>query len=330
MLIIGNLDARRLPRRAARRAGRGGRGLGGAGRGGAEEDPGVRSGRRGGALAGRVPADPGAPHRRRRRRRGRHHRPSHLGNLEKKNYQAIARDLKQPLEEIYEAAKVIMDFDPKPGRQYTSDEPHLHHARRLHPQGRRQVLRRRQRRRPAQAQDLRLLPHGAGPGAQGARVHPGQAAQRAVADPVDPAAAAHHRQGHRVDPEVPARVLRQGHRAPEAAHPARRRRGHRHARVDRLARHHQQVRPHAAGHLRAEVLLQLGHLAHRRRRPGLRGGQARRSSRSSRRRTRSTRTRTRRSSSCCATRTSRSPAGRSRSTASSSASCPAASAAKFC
>jgi len=49
---------------------------------------------------------------------------SHLGNLEKKNYQAIARDLKQPLEEIYEAAKVIMDFDPRPGRQYSTDDPH--------------------------------------------------------------------------------------------------------------------------------------------------------------------------------------------------------------
>src|SRR5690606_4224880 len=30
----------------------------------------------------------------------------HLPNLEKKNYQAIARDLKEPIEEIYEAAKV--------------------------------------------------------------------------------------------------------------------------------------------------------------------------------------------------------------------------------
>jgi RNA polymerase sigma-54 factor len=49
---------------------------------------------------------------------------SHLGNLEKKNYQAIARDLKAPIEEIYEAAKVIMEFDPRPGRQYSSDEPH--------------------------------------------------------------------------------------------------------------------------------------------------------------------------------------------------------------
>jgi RNA polymerase sigma-54 factor len=49
---------------------------------------------------------------------------SHLGNLEKKNYQAIARELKQPIEEIYEAAKVIMEFDPRPGRQYSADDPH--------------------------------------------------------------------------------------------------------------------------------------------------------------------------------------------------------------
>ncbi len=48
----------------------------------------------------------------------------HLGNLEKKNYQAIARDLKEPIEEIYEAAKVIMQLDPRPGREYTTEDPH--------------------------------------------------------------------------------------------------------------------------------------------------------------------------------------------------------------
>src|SRR5262249_14439760 len=48
----------------------------------------------------------------------------HLGNLEKKNYQAIARDLKEPIEEIYEAAKVIMTLNPKPGREYSTEEPH--------------------------------------------------------------------------------------------------------------------------------------------------------------------------------------------------------------
>ena len=47
----------------------------------------------------------------------------HLGNLEKKNYQAIARDLKEPVEEIYEAAKVIMQFDPRPGREFTAEDP---------------------------------------------------------------------------------------------------------------------------------------------------------------------------------------------------------------
>ncbi len=48
----------------------------------------------------------------------------HLSNLEKKNYAAIARDLKEPLEEVYEASKVIMELDPRPGRQYSADEPH--------------------------------------------------------------------------------------------------------------------------------------------------------------------------------------------------------------
>jgi RNA polymerase sigma-54 factor len=47
----------------------------------------------------------------------------HLTNLEKKNYAAIAKDMNQPLEEVYEAAKVIMAFDPKPGSAYTDEEP---------------------------------------------------------------------------------------------------------------------------------------------------------------------------------------------------------------
>ncbi len=47
----------------------------------------------------------------------------HLGNLERKNYPAIARALGEPLEEIYEAVKVIAGFDPKPGRMYTDEDP---------------------------------------------------------------------------------------------------------------------------------------------------------------------------------------------------------------
>ncbi|MCA9676358.1 MAG: RNA polymerase factor sigma-54 [Kofleriaceae bacterium] len=49
---------------------------------------------------------------------------SHLPNLEKKNYQAIARDLKVPLEDVLDAAKVVTEFDPRPGREYASDDPH--------------------------------------------------------------------------------------------------------------------------------------------------------------------------------------------------------------
>jgi RNA polymerase sigma-54 factor len=49
---------------------------------------------------------------------------SHLPNLEKKNYQAIARDLKVPLDDVIDAARLVCDFDPRPGRQYASDDPH--------------------------------------------------------------------------------------------------------------------------------------------------------------------------------------------------------------
>jgi RNA polymerase sigma-54 factor len=47
----------------------------------------------------------------------------HLHNLEKRNYAAIAKDLNQPLEEVYEATKVVLAFDPKPGRAYNDEEP---------------------------------------------------------------------------------------------------------------------------------------------------------------------------------------------------------------
>jgi len=47
----------------------------------------------------------------------------HLANLEKKNYALIAKDLNQPLDEIYEAAKVVMGLNPKPGCAYTDEEP---------------------------------------------------------------------------------------------------------------------------------------------------------------------------------------------------------------
>lgn len=47
----------------------------------------------------------------------------HLSHLEKKNYAAIARDLKVSVEEVYDVAQVIAELEPRPGRDYVSEEP---------------------------------------------------------------------------------------------------------------------------------------------------------------------------------------------------------------
>ena len=70
--------------------------------------------------------------------------------------------------------------------------------------------------------------------------------------------------------EVPARLPRARRLAAAAAGAEGRRQRHRHARVDREPRDRQQVRAHAAGHLRAQVLLHL-EPAQRPRRGGLGG-----------------------------------------------------------
>jgi len=46
----------------------------------------------------------------------------HLRHLESKNYAAIAKDLKIPVEEVVRAVKIISAFEPKPGRAYSSEE----------------------------------------------------------------------------------------------------------------------------------------------------------------------------------------------------------------
>jgi len=46
----------------------------------------------------------------------------HLHNLEKHNYGAIARDLKVPLEEVYEAIKEIQKLESRPARNFTETD----------------------------------------------------------------------------------------------------------------------------------------------------------------------------------------------------------------
>jgi RNA polymerase sigma-54 factor len=47
----------------------------------------------------------------------------HLGNLERRNYQAIARDLDLELEDVHEYHKMIQELEPHPGRGYSGAEP---------------------------------------------------------------------------------------------------------------------------------------------------------------------------------------------------------------
>lgn len=49
---------------------------------------------------------------------------NHLKDLEKKNYEAIAKALNKPLEEIAEISKIIYSMDPKPGRAYAGNDTH--------------------------------------------------------------------------------------------------------------------------------------------------------------------------------------------------------------
>lgn len=46
----------------------------------------------------------------------------HMTNLERRNYQAIAKDLKVPVEEIYEAAKEIQKLESRPARNFTDQD----------------------------------------------------------------------------------------------------------------------------------------------------------------------------------------------------------------
>lgn len=47
---------------------------------------------------------------------------NHLSALETKNYQAIAKALQAPFEEIIQAIEIILNLDPKPGRLYSDEE----------------------------------------------------------------------------------------------------------------------------------------------------------------------------------------------------------------
>src|SRR5258706_1995863 len=47
---------------------------------------------------------------------------NHLNHLERHNYQAISREMKLPLEDVYEAAKEIQDFESRPARNFSDQD----------------------------------------------------------------------------------------------------------------------------------------------------------------------------------------------------------------
>jgi RNA polymerase sigma-54 factor len=50
----------------------------------------------------------------------------HLPELERKNYQSVAKTLNIPLEKVIQATRVILEFEPKPGRSFhTSDTQYI-------------------------------------------------------------------------------------------------------------------------------------------------------------------------------------------------------------
>ena len=48
---------------------------------------------------------------------------NHLGDLEKRRYPAIAKALECPLEEVYDIAQIIAELEPRPARDYQTEEP---------------------------------------------------------------------------------------------------------------------------------------------------------------------------------------------------------------
>jgi RNA polymerase sigma-54 factor len=47
----------------------------------------------------------------------------HMPDLEKKNFARIARTLEVDVEEVYDVAQVVAELEPRPGRDYVSEEP---------------------------------------------------------------------------------------------------------------------------------------------------------------------------------------------------------------
>jgi RNA polymerase sigma-54 factor len=48
----------------------------------------------------------------------------HLRNLEKRDYQAIAREMELSVEDVYEIAKIVSNLEPRPARNFVTEDTH--------------------------------------------------------------------------------------------------------------------------------------------------------------------------------------------------------------
>ena len=140
----------------------------------------------------------------------------HLLELEKKNYQKIARNLKVAMETVFAAERVIVNLEPRPGRQFSSDDPqYISPDVFVYKLGRDYVVVLNEdglpRLRVSQYYKEMLSDSRDG-GRTGQGLHPDQVAVGHVVDPEHPSKAAHHLPGDGVHYQVSAGVPGQGGR----------------------------------------------------------------------------------------------------------------------
>ena len=187
----------------------------------------------------------------------------HLPQLARKNYQAIAKDLGIPLEEVGRAARLIGELDPKPGRYYNDETiPYITPDVFVYKIGDEYVVVLNEdglpklRINPYYRDILREQPQAAR-GRQG--IHQRQDPVGALADQIHPSASADRVPGHEIHRQISAGVSGQRGGVSETHGAQGCGAGCGNARIDHQPGHLQQICSYPAGDLRAQVLLQQQH-----------------------------------------------------------------------
>jgi RNA polymerase sigma-54 factor len=191
-----------------------------------------------------------------------------MSDLEKRNFAAIAKKAEVTIEEVGEAMKIIQTLDPRPARNFGEEKsiyitPDIY----VHKVGEEYVIVSNEDGLPM----LKISKYYKAALSNGMNAEAKAYVNEKLRSAKWLIESIQRRQ--RTIYKVMESILKfqreffdKGIEHLKSAHPARRGRRHRHARVHHLPGHFQQVRAHATGHLRAEVLLQQLDRPQRRRR----------------------------------------------------------------